>query len=429
MPSEDHLWGARDWYKTPYYLDSPAHFASETGWHGCPNLDSLCRMMTPGCVYPWRGGGTGVPSATFDWNDEWRLKASNPFLDPDSGLWRRNDLMTNQAHRMFGAVQRDLGEFVAQSQTFQAEALKTMVEVFRARKFTRTGGLVWWNVRDGWPQLSDAVVDWYGGRKAAFFALRDAQRPVLALLLDDHAAWVVNDTLAPVAVRATYRDRASGAVLLDGEWRIAANAAEKIGEVPFEGQGVIDIEYAVNGGAPERNHYLYGEPPFRWADVRAWLAETAGATTASVVRGVVVRGHGVASGKAGDARFPGGTIAMQAPYFKALGLDLAGYHLGTINVDCTPLRFEPGPDAYLFERVKWHPEMPAETFSIARAVIVHHGVRHPALIYLPHPETKAEHFQPGGVAEIIATRIDGLAYGDAVTLETAPGQARWVPLP
>ena len=146
----------------------------------------------------------------------------------------------------------------------------------------------------------------------------------------------------------------------------------------------------------------------------------------SAVPGVVVRGHGVASGKGGDPRFPGGTIALQAPYFKELGLDLSGFHLGTINVNVAPLSFKPGPCALLFERVKWHPQMPAETFSFARTVLVHKGIRHPAYIYLPHPETKAEHFQPGGVVEIIAPRIEGLAYGNPVTLESEPGQARWM---
>ena len=152
-----------------------------------------------------------------------------------------------------------------------------------------------------------------------------------------------------------------------------------------------------------------------WPDVRR-----------DVVPGVVVRGHGVASGKGGDPRFPGGTIALQAPYFKELGLDLSGFHLGTINVNVAPLSFKPGPCALLFERVKWHPQMPAETFSFARTVLVHKGIRHPAYIYLPHPETKAEHFQPGGVVEIIAPRIEGLAYGNPVTLESEPGQARWM---
>ena len=36
--------------------------------------------------------------------------------------------------------------------------------------------------------------------------------------------------------------------------------------------------------------------------------------------------------------------------------------------------------------------------------------------------------QPGGVAEIIAPRIAGLAYGDAVALESTPAEARWTRL-
>lgn len=83
------------------------------------------------------------------------------------------------------------------------------------------------------------------------------------------------------------------------------------------------------------------------------------------VKGIVTHGHGVASGKAGDRRFPNGTIAMQIPFFKALGLDLSPYHPGTLNIDVSPYAFKPGPEALLFERVKWHSEMPAETFSFA----------------------------------------------------------------
>lgn len=149
--------------------------------------------------------------------------------------------------------------------------------------------------------------------------------------------------------------------------------------------------------------------------------------SAAAVAGVVVRGHGVASGRAGDPRFPGGTIAMQVPFFRTLGLDLAGFHPGTLNVDCAPLRFRPGPGALRFERVKWHPDAPAETFSFARATLVRAGVRFPAWIYWPHPETKPEHFQPGGVVEILAPFVPGLAYGERVALETEPSQALWLP--
>ena len=266
---EDHLWGARNWYKEPFYVDSPVWFASETGWHGCPGRATLEDMMTAPCVYPWKNGEE-PDAGKLDWNDEWRLKSSCPFLDPDL-LWSRNDIMIRQVRNLFGEVCRNLDDFIFQSQFFQAEAIKTMIEVFRARKFSRTGGLLWWNVRDGWPQISDAVVDWYGRRKAAFDAIRDAQRDVLALLLDDHSAWIVNDRLVPVNVSATWRDRATGATLLAGAWRVPANVALRVGEASIAGQGVIDIAFTVDGGASERNHYFAGAAPFDWRRVADWF--------------------------------------------------------------------------------------------------------------------------------------------------------------
>ena len=272
-PSEMHLWGARGYYKTPFYTNSPCWFASEMGYHGMPNRASLERMMTKGCLYPWKNPEV-KDCMQLEWNDEWQLKASNPFLDRNSGLWRRNSLMTKQAKLMFGDAARDLDGFIAQSQTVQAEAMKTFCELFRSRKFTRFNGLIWWNVRDGWPQLSDAVVDYYGGKKAAYHALKAAQRDVLALLVDDHSAWVVNDLMEPVKGHATYRDRASGKVLLDCDYEAPPNGKAKLGEVPFSGQGLIEIEYTVDGGKALRNHFLYGEPPFKWESVREWMKDT-----------------------------------------------------------------------------------------------------------------------------------------------------------
>ena len=59
------------------------------------------------------------------------------------------------------------------------------------------------------------------------------------------------------------------------------------------------------------------------------------------ISAVVVKGHGVASGVGGDPRFPQGTLRIQFPIFSALGLDLSGYHPGTINLSISPYRYEP----------------------------------------------------------------------------------------
>ncbi len=214
--------------------------------------------MTPKCVYPWRD------VATRDWNDEWRIKGTDCWMSPDIApqLWNRNDLMLNQCRLMFGEVSEDLDTFIEASQLIQAEALKTFCELFRTRKFRRFNGLIWWNLRDGWPIVSDAVVDWFGVRKKAYFALKNAQRDQLVCVIDSGEVWAVNDNLAPVGGHATVTDAASGHLLLDADWELGPNAAERIGKVEWEGQGVLDIAYAV-GEKQFRNWYLYGDPPFR----------------------------------------------------------------------------------------------------------------------------------------------------------------------
>ena len=38
------------------------------------------------------------------------------------------------------------------------------------------------------------------------------------------------------------------------------------------------------------------------------------------IRGTVIAGHGVASGRASDSPYPAGTISLQRPFFQDLGL-------------------------------------------------------------------------------------------------------------
>jgi len=270
QPSENHLWGAREYYKVPFYTNSPCWFASEMGYHGCANKASLAKMMTPEGLYPWKGAPAKFTKNHKElvWNDEWVQKASD--WEMGSFGQQRNGLMTNQIRIMFGGVDTDLDTFVAQSQFVQAEAMKTFCELFRSRKFTRFNGLIWWNVRDGWPQLSDAVVDYYGGKKLAYHALKSVQHDQLVMLRDDHTAWAVNDRLYPVKGHAVFTDRETGRVLLACDYEVAANSKTQLGTVPFAGQGVVAIAYEADGEKHE-NHFLYGEPPFKWADVKRWL--------------------------------------------------------------------------------------------------------------------------------------------------------------
>ena len=279
LPSEEHLWGERAYYKVPFYTNSPCWFASEMGYHGCPNRASIERMMSKGKAYPWvnppafvKDGGKSIAGGIGEltWNDEWAFKASD---------WRggrfgqqRNSLMTNQVRLMFGGVDTDFDTFVEQSQIIQAEAMKTFVELFRSDKFRKKNGLIWWNVRDGWPQISDAVVDYYGGRKKAYYAIRQVQRNQLVCVRDDHRVVAVNDTLRPVRGQVKISDKATGAVVFEKEYEVGANALADLGTVAFSGQGVLAIDW-VQGGEKGHNHFLYGEIPFDWRAIRPLLAD------------------------------------------------------------------------------------------------------------------------------------------------------------
>jgi len=272
-PAEEHLWGGATYWKSGYYTNNPAWFIGETGYHGCPKVESLREMMSDGCVYPW----TNRADRT-SFNLEWRYKATSPFMDPkfQPFLWRRPQMYVDTVRRMFGFVPDDLETFVEASELVQAEALKYWVEMHRGRKFTKSNGLLWWNLRDGWPVLSDAVVDYYNRRKLAYFAIRGVQKDVLAAVRDlDRHVIVVNDRLKPVGGRMTCRDVETGRILLDRTFEIGANAVLDLGPLDFSGlaaKGVIAIDGSADG-VDLRNHYLYGEQPFDLGKVRQWLKD------------------------------------------------------------------------------------------------------------------------------------------------------------
>ena len=66
------------------------------------------------------------------------------------------------------------------SQIAQAEEKKTFIESTRPRKWN-TSSILWWNVIDGWPQFSDAVVDYHIDHTGGVQELRQACGPLPVL--------------------------------------------------------------------------------------------------------------------------------------------------------------------------------------------------------------------------------------------------------
>jgi beta-mannosidase len=263
---EQHLWGPRGYFKSPFYVQHSAHFIGEIGYHGCPNVSSIRRFISPENLWPWNKDG---------WNDEWQAHAvyhwQHRAVDRD-----RIRLMANQIRELFGVIPDDLETFALASQISQAEAKKFFIESTRLRKW-RTSGILWWNVIDGWPQFSDAVVDYYFGQKLAYHYIWRVQRPVCLIIGEPGPGKylpvvVSNDSRRPA--RGTYKvwDAESGEAVSAGNFEGPANQNWQVDRIrTYAGeQRLYLITWEVDGQS-FGNHYLAGHPPFSLARYRGWL--------------------------------------------------------------------------------------------------------------------------------------------------------------
>ncbi|HUU59476.1 MAG TPA: glycoside hydrolase family 2 [Phycisphaerae bacterium] len=259
---EQHLWGPRDDFKGPFYVESPAHFVSEIGYHGCPDRRSLEQFLEPDSLWPWQD------------NEQWLTHCVRAHPEAH-GCDYRVPLMARQIAVLFGAVPDNLDDFILASQISQAEALKFFIERWRSGKWRRTG-ILWWNLRDGWPILSDAIVDYYSRRKLAYAYVQRVQADVCVICREPERGRcevvAVNGTLGDAAGTAWVRDADGGSILRETDFAAAANGVSSIGRVPeAPSPAMWLIEWRCGGGSTHRNHYLAGPRPFRLEDYRRWL--------------------------------------------------------------------------------------------------------------------------------------------------------------
>ncbi len=304
---EQHLWGPRGYYKSPFYTKHSAHFIGEIGYHGCPNVSSIERFITPEHLWPWQN------------NDEWQVHAvyhwQHHAIERD-----RIRLMANQIGELFGEIPPDLPTFALASQITQAEAKKYFIESTRLRKW-QTSGILWWNLLDGWPQFSDAIVDYYFGKKLAYHYIRRAQRPVCVFLADvlqpppglphpkntdgggdiplsNGERWSLsplplgragvgfgggmlpliasNDSRLEATIHYRVWDADTDQTVAEGDFTLPANQNWQIASIPVAAgeQRLLLIEWHV-GDEKSGGHYLYGAPPFSLERYRQWLPKIA----------------------------------------------------------------------------------------------------------------------------------------------------------
>ncbi len=256
---EEHLWGPRDYYKSDYYANSKAYFVSETGYHGCPSKDSIEKFIDADKVWPYAN------------NSQWTLHSSD-----QNGNAHRVWLMHNQVMQLFGKVPADMENYVLASQISQAEAKKFFIERVRA-KMNYMGGVIWWNLIDGWPQMSDAVVDYYYDKKLAYDYIKRSSRDFI-IMLDEIDNWghkiiCCNSSLTEKNGKCTVIDLSTDETVFEKEFTAGENSNTQLGKinVMYSKQTMFLIKWTLESGEEYFNTYLAGMPGFDLDQYKGWL--------------------------------------------------------------------------------------------------------------------------------------------------------------
>ncbi len=267
--SEDHLWGPRDYFKGGYYRNAGCHFASETGYHGCPAPETLKQFIPEGELWPIFDKATESDPFAGDPNPSWFIHQTTMELKYTGSFHYRIRLMTDQVRHMFTEIPHDLSTYAKMSQISQAEAFKYFIERFRTAKWRRTG-IIWWNLLDGWPQISDAVVNYDFTPKLAYSFIKRVQRPLHMTFADpvdgEFSLVGINDTQGDEVFTYTVKDVTGLSadtdltqvpVLLSGSVSVPADGTALVATLPAEGmeQRFLLLEWQDSAG-DHRSHFI-----------------------------------------------------------------------------------------------------------------------------------------------------------------------------
>ena len=257
-----HFYRHGTYYKSDEYLKDKARFYSEIGHLSLDNVESIRRFIPEDKMWP-------IDREVWDYHAGSHMV---PFYDP-----QRLECIFRSVTNVFGFLPDNLSDLVLASQIVQAEALKFWIERCRQRKF-ECAGILWWNMIDCWPQFSDAIVDYYYGKKLAYYYIKRVQEPVCVMLSEpeDQCAKVIASNDSNETVNVDYRvwDAHSDETISGGRACIQANTNLELDEIMLSDteQKLLLIQWTINGKKYD-NHYLSGKPLFSLEAYKVWLGK------------------------------------------------------------------------------------------------------------------------------------------------------------
>lgn len=254
---EQHLWGEREWYRSDYYRQSKACFVSEVGLLGCAKPSSLEKWVGSEQLNNRRGL-------------DWMLHSSNQV-----GNFQRVEAMEKHVRLQFGEkAPADYKEFSLLSRLVQAEGVKYFVESMRQGK-PKKSGIILWNLIEGWPGNTEALVDWYFEKKESYYTAARSFQPVLMMIYENingrYALKILNDTLREVTVKYKVYDADTQKVFVDGQTTVDRNGVKELDVLRgiFFSQRMLIIEWEMQGKT-YFNHFITGFPEYKKEDMIRW---------------------------------------------------------------------------------------------------------------------------------------------------------------
>jgi len=98
---------------------------------------------------------------------------------PDWEFWKYHNFQYDQTFLIAQVEQgKSIGDFINNSQTYQAELIQTAVDFYRREKYKKVTALFQFMFIDCWPSITWSVVDYFGSPKKAFYTMKKAFQPV-----------------------------------------------------------------------------------------------------------------------------------------------------------------------------------------------------------------------------------------------------------
>ncbi|HIB96648.1 MAG TPA: glycoside hydrolase family 2 protein [Candidatus Marinimicrobia bacterium] len=253
---DQHEWGV--WFgqmPLSHYESNAGRFISEYGLQALPSLETV-KQFDP---QHWNNG-LSSPVLTA------RQRSKMPWIEPGFDGY---DMIEHYISLEYKPA-KDFESFIYLSQLAQADALKRAAEAHRRNKPTTMGSL-YWQLADCWPTVSWSTIDFFGRRKAGYFAIERAYREVI-ISASDHGdsieVSVISERLNNFQGEAIIRLRNTekGIYLADSIQVVTDNDQPKIiamydkidllSEVTAEG-AILQMILLEKGAVIHQNYHLF----------------------------------------------------------------------------------------------------------------------------------------------------------------------------